>query len=91
VSLPLILPLIAGIGYAMSALVIKRASEFGVGVWRTAFVANIVGALIFQPLWLLGGNLPPELWWRDGKKGQTLMSVIDALGCARKGEAWLAS
>jgi drug/metabolite transporter (DMT)-like permease len=64
VSLPLILPLIAGIGYAMSALVIKRASEFGVGVWRTAFVANIVGALIFQPLWLLGGNLPPELWWQ---------------------------
>lgn len=48
----------------MSALVIKRASEFGVGVWRTAFVANIVGALIFQPLWLLGGNLPPELWWQ---------------------------
>jgi len=64
VSLPLILPLIAGIGYAMSALVIKRASEFGVGVWRTAFVANIVGALIFQPLWLLGGNLPPDLWWQ---------------------------
>jgi hypothetical protein len=27
-------------------------------------VANIVGALIFQPLWLLGGNLPPELWWQ---------------------------
>ena len=48
----------------MAALVIKRASEFGVGVWRTAFVANIVGALIFQPLWLLGGNLPPELWWQ---------------------------
>lgn len=48
----------------MSALVIKRASELGVGVWRTAFVANIVGALIFQPLWLLGGNLPPELWWQ---------------------------
>ena len=48
----------------MAALVIKRASELGVGVWRTAFVANIVGALIFQPLWLLGGNLLPELWWQ---------------------------
>lgn len=48
----------------MSALVIKRASELGVGVWRTAFVANLVGALIFQPLWLLGGNLPADLWWQ---------------------------
>jgi len=63
-SLPIILPLIAGIGYAISALVIKRASELGVGVWRTAFVANLVGALIFQPLWLLGGNLPADLWWQ---------------------------
>lgn len=63
-SLPLLLPLLAGIGYAASALVIKRAAELGVGVWRTAFVANVVGALIFQPLWLLGGNLPADRWWQ---------------------------
>lgn len=62
--LPLLLPLFAGIGYAASALVIKRASEFGVGVWRTAFVANLVGALLFQPLWLLGGTVRAELWWQ---------------------------
>jgi drug/metabolite transporter (DMT)-like permease len=69
VTLPLILPLLAGIGYAASALVIKRASEFGVGVWRTAFVANVIGALVFQPLWLLGGNLLPELWWQPLETG----------------------
>lgn len=64
VSLPLLLPLLAGIGYAVSAIVIKRASEYGVGVWRSAFVANALGALVFQPLWLLGGRVLPELWWQ---------------------------
>ncbi len=63
-SLPLLLPLLAGVGYAVSAIVIKRASEYGVGVWRSAFVANVLGALVFQPLWLLGGELRPELWWQ---------------------------
>jgi drug/metabolite transporter (DMT)-like permease len=75
VTLPLILPLLAGIGYAASALVIKRASEFGVGVWRTAFVANVIGALVFQPLWLLGGNLLPELWWQP-----LVVSVLFTVG-----------
>ena len=74
-TLPLILPLLAGIGYAASALVIKRASEFGVGVWRTAFVANVIGALVFQPLWLLGGNLLPELWWQP-----LVVSVLFTVG-----------
>lgn len=64
VSLPLLLPLLAGVGYAVSAIVIKRASEYGVGVWRSAFVANVLGAVVFQPLWLLGGRLLPELWWQ---------------------------
>lgn len=74
-SLPLILPLLAGIGYAASALVIKRASELGVGVWRTAFVANVIGALVYQPLWLLGGNLLPELWWQP-----VVVSVLFTVG-----------
>ncbi|HEY1108654.1 MAG TPA: EamA family transporter, partial [Opitutaceae bacterium] len=63
-SLPTLLPLIAAFIYACGVLVVKRAADLGVGVWRTAFVANIVGALVFQPLLLLGGSLHPALWWQ---------------------------
>lgn len=59
-----LLPLLAAAVYAVGALLIKRAADLGVGVWRTAFVANILGALLFQPLWLLGGTLHPERWWQ---------------------------
>lgn len=63
-SLPTFLPLIAAFVYASGVLVVKRSADLGVGVWRTAFVANIVGAIVFQPLLLLGGTLHPELWWQ---------------------------
>lgn len=63
-SLPTLLPLLAAIVYASGVLVVKRAADLGVGVWRTAFVANIVGALIFQPLWAFGGTLHAALWWQ---------------------------
>jgi drug/metabolite transporter (DMT)-like permease len=56
--------LVAAIIYAAGALLVKRSSDLGVGVWRTAFVANIVAAVFFQPLWLLGGTIHPELWWQ---------------------------
>lgn len=53
-------PLIAGVIYVFSALFIKRTADFGVGLWRTTFVVNIVAALIFSILWTLGGK-PVEL------------------------------
>lgn len=61
---PLLLQLLAGFGYAVGALLIKRSADLGVGVWRTAFVANIVGAFLFLPLLAFGGTLHPELWWQ---------------------------
>lgn len=64
VSLSTLFPLIAAFVYAAGALLIKRAAELGVGVWRTAFVANIVAGIVYQPLWLLGGTIRPELWWQ---------------------------
>lgn len=64
VSLPVLLPLIAGACYAAATLLIKRAADLGVGVWRTAFVANLIGGLVYQPLWLLGGTWQPGLWWQ---------------------------
>ncbi|MFN0080569.1 MAG: EamA family transporter [Prosthecobacter sp.] len=60
-------PLIAALLYAFGALVLKRSSDLGVGLWRTTFVANIIVALLFSLLWLLGG--PPvekELLWQPG-------------------------
>lgn len=63
-SLPTLLPLLAALIYASAALLVKRAADLGVGVWRAAFVANVVGAGVFQPLLLLGGTVHPGLWWQ---------------------------
>ncbi len=60
-------PFIAALLYAFGALVLKRSSDLGVGLWRTTFVANLIVAGLFSFLWLLGG--PPvekELLWQPG-------------------------
>ncbi|MBL9130226.1 MAG: DMT family transporter [Verrucomicrobiaceae bacterium] len=60
-------PLLAALLYAFGALVLKRSSDLGVGLWRTTFVANVIVAALFSFLWLLGG--PPvekELLWQPG-------------------------
>jgi drug/metabolite transporter (DMT)-like permease len=64
VTLPLVLPLLAAVVYASGALLVKRSADLGVGVWRTAFVANLLGALLFQPLLFVGGTVHPDLWWQ---------------------------
>ncbi|MDB6119895.1 MAG: putative rane protein [Verrucomicrobiaceae bacterium] len=61
----LVFPFIAAVVYVFSALLLKRSSEMGVGLWRTTFVANIAGAVIFSVLWLLGGKeVQPSLLWQ---------------------------
>lgn len=67
--LPFILPLVAAVLYAVAAMLVKRSAELGAGVWRTAFVANVISGLAFQPLLLLGGELHPELWWQPAVVG----------------------
>ena len=59
-SLHLILPLSAGLLYALASIVLKRATADGAGPWRVSFVANWVSALAFAPLWLVGGE--PFAW-----------------------------
>ena len=49
------LPLASALGYVVAVLLVKRASAYGVGLWRTAFVSNVAMGLCFAPLWLLGG------------------------------------
>lgn len=63
----LVYPLTAALLYAFGALVLKRSSELGIGLWRTTFVANFIVAGLFSLLWLLGG--PPvqkDLLWQPG-------------------------
>jgi drug/metabolite transporter (DMT)-like permease len=60
-----VLPLLAAFIFTISALLLKRASELGVGLWRTAFVTNCINAVLFCILLALGG--PPvrvELLWQ---------------------------
>src|SRR5204862_7471301 len=54
--LPLVFPLVSAFIYAIAALLLKRATERGVGPWRVNFVANLITAAIFAPYWLLGGK-----------------------------------
>lgn len=63
-ALSVLFPLLAATLFAAGAMLVKRSADLGVGVWRTAFVANIACGLLFQPLLLLGGTLHPELWWQ---------------------------
>lgn len=61
---PVLIALAAAVVYAAGALVVKRSAELGVGIWRTAFVANLTIGILFLPLLLLGGAIHPELWWQ---------------------------
>jgi drug/metabolite transporter (DMT)-like permease len=54
--LPLVLPLFSAFVYAIAALLLKRATERGVGPWRVNFVANCMQTAIFAPYWLAGGQ-----------------------------------
>lgn len=69
ITLPTLLPLLAAFIYAVGALLVKRSADLGVGVWRTAFVANLIGAVVYCPLLLLGGTLHVELWWQPAVVG----------------------
>lgn len=57
----LLIPLACGFFYVVSMLAFKRAGDFGVGVWRTTFIANWACALIFLPVWLRHGFAPVAL------------------------------
>ncbi len=60
-SPPLLIPLACAFTYVVAALIFKRAAELGVGVWRTAFVANWMVCLVFAPFWWVAGE-PLRPW-----------------------------
>ena len=66
---PHLLPLLAAMLYVIAALLVKRANDFGVGLWRTTFISNLVTALIFQLALPLGGTFHWELIWQPALVG----------------------
>ena len=62
----LFIPLACGLLYVVSMLALKRAGDFGVGIWRTTFLANWACALVFLPFWLMHGFAPVPLgaYWQ---------------------------
>lgn len=68
-TLTLLLPLIAALLYVFGALLVKRSGDFGVGVWRTAFISNLTSALIFQMLLPRAGAFRPHLLWQPAVLG----------------------
>ena len=62
--LHLLLPLASSVGYVAGVLLLKRSAAFGVGVWRTTFVANIMHAVCLAPLWFLGAGPDTGTWWQ---------------------------
>jgi len=56
----LLVPLVCALIYVIGALTVKRATAFGVGVWRTSFLSNVALAGLFVPVWFLyGGEIHP--------------------------------
>lgn len=74
-SLSVLLPLSAALLYVVGALLVKRTGDFGVGIWRTAFVSNLISALVFQVLLPLGGTFHFHLLWQPA-----LVGVLFLLG-----------
>ena len=50
---PLLIPLGSGLGYALAAMMLKRATEDGSGPWRVSFITNWVLAAVFSLWWLV--------------------------------------
>jgi drug/metabolite transporter (DMT)-like permease len=67
--LPLLMPLGAAVLYVVAALLIKRSTDFGVGPWRTLFISNLIGAVVFLAIVPLGGPFPLQLLWQPAIGG----------------------
>lgn len=61
----LLFPLPSSFAYVLAVLLIKRGTGYGIGVWRTTFVANVAMGVCFSPLLVLGGaGQPLSMLWQ---------------------------
>lgn len=57
-------PLLTALGYAVAALLLKRALQLGAGEWRTLFISNLAMGVCFSPLWFFEGHFRFDLLWQ---------------------------
>lgn len=63
--LPVLIPLAAALLFPIATLALKRAMEINRDPWGTLFIANMVTALAFLPLFALEGkSADPALFWQ---------------------------
>lgn len=67
----LLIPLACAFLYVLGAMAVKRAAAFGVGVWRSSFVANWMMLVVFAPFWLSrpAGGPPLADYWQPAVVG----------------------
>jgi len=63
-SIILLFPLISAILYVFGAMFLKRAIQFGFDMWRISFICNLIYAIIFSSLLVMGGTIHVELLWQ---------------------------
>ena len=86
--LHLIIPLACAFLYVVAALMLKRASALGVGVWRIGFLANWVMFLCFLPWWLGqpgGSGHPWTDYWQPAVSGLLFLGGQMAIFLALQG------
>jgi drug/metabolite transporter (DMT)-like permease len=72
-TLATFLPLGSALGYTFAVLMLKRATERGVGPWRVTFITNCMAALFFAPWWFAGGS---EFAWTKLLQAMTAGAVF---------------
>lgn len=79
--------------YVVGVLLVKRSTDFGVGVWRTTFIANITSAIVFLSLLLLGGQIPSAslLWQPAVTAALFLAGQILTFQAIQKGDVSIAT
>jgi drug/metabolite transporter (DMT)-like permease len=89
----LLLPLASSLFYVLGVLLVKRASDLGVGVWRTTFVANVAMALVFLPLWLVPGDGVPwdRIWQPALVAGLLLVGQVAGFYALSRGDVSVAT
>jgi drug/metabolite transporter (DMT)-like permease len=89
----LLLPLVSSLLYVLGVLLVKRASDLGVGVWRTTFVANVVMAIVFAPLWLVAEAAMPwhQIWQPVLVAGLLLIGQVAGFYALSRGDVSVAT
>lgn len=89
----LLLPLLSSVLYMLGVLLVKRASDLGVGVWRTTFVANMAMALMLAPMWLTAGEnvLWDRIWQPALVAGLLLAGQVAGFYALSRGDVSVAT